>query len=321
VKLRLILGGLAAATALTAWQGALANLKLNQETFETVVTSYLTQSGGLGEGEVRQPYVGRGVVQALLAMDNAGRSATVKELGQAAKALVMSPTFAKAYEDYLRQAHNAVNHGIVVKDAAAEMNAMANSGNLQALEAASNNMMRDMYRKTVSQRLPEVAKMNKEMIEIMAETDAGMMDMAEPETAADKARIAKAKAMVAEARKLSATDLEKARATYKSGLLLAAGLKDDSAAAANVDEMKKQEQQRNYNRLALKPVLKKKLQQFVTVAKTVDFNAALQPKGEKRVFSNPAYEKQSGLWKMLYRLGPGGTGAAVGVAQGWIAEL
>jgi hypothetical protein len=67
--------------------------------------------------------------------------------------------------------------------------------------------------------------------------------------------------------------------------MLAAGLANESQAAAGVEEGKKQDQQRNYNRLALKPM------------------------------------RKSEFWKMLYRLGPGGTNAAIGVAQTWIAEL
>ncbi len=304
------------------WQDSLASLRLTRETFERQVTDYV-RNAVHDTGEMRYaPGLGRAGAQALLAMDDAARAAVAKELGAAAKALVMSPQFAAAYETYLKTSQNAVNHGIVVKDAQAETLAAAKSNNMAAFEAATNNMMRDMYRKSVIERLPSTAKMDRQTLEIMAESDAGMLDASAPSTAADKANVAKAKAMLSEAKKLAASDIDKARATYRAALMLGAGLGDERQLAAEADAAKKKEQQLNYNRLALKPALKRRLQAFVTVARSVDFKAATQAgAGGKRVFVNKAYENKSGFWKMLYRLGPGGTNAAAAVAQSWIAEL
>ncbi|MCU0449686.1 MAG: hypothetical protein MUC97_07535 [Bernardetiaceae bacterium] len=69
--------------------------------------------------------------------------------------------------------------------------------------------------------------------------------------------------------------------------------------------------------------IKKRLQEFVALANTVDYQAALTKGkyGNKMVFANPDYEKKSAEWKMLYRAGPEVGQAAREFAQAWLAEL
>jgi len=315
-----VVGVLGAAAAL-GWQGSLASLQLTQETFERSVKNYVFNHCDRTDGVLNTTGMGAAAWKVFSAMSDGARASTVKELGTAAKGFVMSPAFAAAYDEYVKSARNAVNHGIQVRDANQEMEKAMKSQNPDAMEASMNKMMRDNYRKQVMERLPSINQFTKETLAIMAEVDQGMMDSSMPATAAEKANVTKGKAMINEAKKLAATDLEKAKATYKSAMMLVAGLSNESQAAAGVADEKKAEQQRNYNRLALKPMLKRQLQAFVAIAKTVDFKAATADKGGKKVFVNAAYERRSEFWKMLYRLGPGGTNAAVGVAQGWIAEL
>lgn len=322
MKIRYLMGVGVFAVAALAWQDSFATVKLTREAFEKQVRSYVQGLAGNAGGDPQLPWAGRSVTSAFLALNDSGRAAVVKELGGVAKMLVMSPAFATGYDEYLKTSHNAVNHGVKpVADAAAAMNAAATSGNVQAMEAATNNMMRDTFRKMVQQKIPQIGTFNAQTIGYMVDADLSMIDMAPPSNAAEKANVAKAKAMLADVKKTAPADINKARETYKSALLLAAGMKDESAvAAANTDD-KKQEQQRNYDRLKLKPVLKQKLQRFVAIGKTVNFKAATQPKGNKVVFVNPADERQSPLWKLLFRAGPGATNAAVAIAQGWAAEL
>lgn len=322
MQLRSIILTVIAAGGAWAWQDSLGQLALTRETFERLITNYVFSSGSAGDLSSRLPGMGRAGTQALMAMSDPARAAVVKELGLAAKSLVMSPAFAAAYEQHLKTTYNAVNHGITVNDTNAAMERAAKSGNMDAYQNEAENMMRNGFRQQVAQRAKEFDRMQREQIEIVADVEAGVIEtMAAPRTASEKANVAKAKTMLAEAKKLASTDLDKARSTYKAAMMLAAGLSDDSQAASTVEQQKKQEQQANYNRLMLKKVLKERLQQFVAVAKTVDFNAATQKKGDKIVFVSPAYERKNELWKMLFRLGPGGTNAALAVAQAWLAEL
>lgn len=302
-----------------AWQDALSALKLNQETFERLVTGYVHSTAS--RGGIGMPGLGRGISEAYKSLGEAQRGTVVRELSLATKAFVMSPGFGKAYEAHIARAHNAVNHGIQVTDQTKALESAMKSGNADAMEDAANKMMRDNFRQQVQERLPEVAKFTQQQIEIMADVDAGLVDMSMPTTAAQKANVANAKKMLAEARKMSGSDLPKARETYKAALMLAAGLKDESAAAAGRDESARQEQQRNYNRYALKVVVKKGLEDFLGVARTVNFKAATVQKGDKTVFVNAADEKRGEMWKMLYRAGASGAGAAQAVAAAWLKEL
>lgn len=50
-------------------------------------------------------------------------------------------------------------------------------------------------------------------------------------------------------------------------------------------------------------VVKKKLQEYLTLVATVDFKATLSGSGKKQVFTNPVNEKKSLKWKAIYRAG------------------
>lgn len=319
MRVRILGFVLVCAAGAWAWQDSLAQLKLNRETFERLITGYVNESANLDH--LAMPPYGGAVKDALLAMSDSGRATVARELGLAAKAFVMSPAFQASYEAYIKNAYNAVNHGITVTSQASAMDAALKKGDAAAMGKASQNMMRDSYRQGVIQRLPSLANYDKATIEMMADTDAGMVDISNPTTAAEKAAVAKSKVMLGEAKKLAATDIAKARETYKAALMTAAGLKDEAEAKSSADEAKRQEQQQRYNDMLLKPRLKKRLLEFVAVVKTVDFNAATTLKNNKKVFVSAANERRSELWKLLYRLGPGGANAAAQVAQQWAAEL
>ncbi|MBK6938014.1 MAG: hypothetical protein IPH18_14890 [Chitinophagaceae bacterium] len=50
-------------------------------------------------------------------------------------------------------------------------------------------------------------------------------------------------------------------------------------------------------------VIKKRLQEYIQLAATVDFTAKLTGTGKKQTFVNPAYEKKPLKWKAVYRAG------------------
>ncbi len=51
------------------------------------------------------------------------------------------------------------------------------------------------------------------------------------------------------------------------------------------------------------PLIKKRLQEYLQIAPTVDFTAKLTGSGKRQIFVNPVYEKKSLKWKAIYRAG------------------
>ena len=315
-------GLLGVAAVAWGWQEGLSKLGLDPGTFEERVRAAVYAATGGTASQITPPAIGKQAAEAGRALNDGARAALVRELGLAAKKLVMSPAFAAAHDKHIENSANAVNHGIAVQDAQSAAEKAIASGNAAALESAMANVMRDNFRNMVADRLKQkdIEKYDQNMLGIMVETDLSMVDMAAT-TPADKAAAAKAKPMYAEAKKLAATDLPKARETFRAASMLAAGLKDESAGAAMQADKKKQEQQINYNKYSLKPVLKARLGEFVELARTVDFAAQTQPKAGRQVFVRQDYERRPALWKFLFRLGPGGTKEAVAIAQAWAREL
>jgi hypothetical protein len=64
-----------------------------------------------------------------------------------------------------------------------------------------------------------------------------------------------------------------------------------------------------------------RLQQFLDMSATVDFDAQLRKEGTKMVFVNPEYERKSEDWKKCYRAGKELTGEAQRISREWIEEL
>ena len=67
--------------------------------------------------------------------------------------------------------------------------------------------------------------------------------------------------------------------------------------------------------------MKKRLQAFVTLARSVDFAAQTQTSGRSVVFVKPEHERRSGEWKQLFSLGKEPTLAALAAAEQWLKEL
>lgn len=71
----------------------------------------------------------------------------------------------------------------------------------------------------------------------------------------------------------------------------------------------------------IKSFLKMRLQEFLDISATVDFNAELKQSGRLKKFVNPAYESQSMNWKYCFRAGKETTDAARAFVQQWLKEL
>lgn len=67
-------------------------------------------------------------------------------------------------------------------------------------------------------------------------------------------------------------------------------------------------------------LIRKRLQAFIDLSATVDFNAALKESGGKKRFVNPAYEAKSTEWKQIFRAGKEITEMAREFAKKWIKE-
>lgn len=64
-----------------------------------------------------------------------------------------------------------------------------------------------------------------------------------------------------------------------------------------------------------------RLQKYLDLAATVDFNAELKQAGNKKKFVNPAYEGKAYDWKQIYRAGKEVYSVAKPFAEQWIKEL
>lgn len=304
------------AVVVSGFQAGLGTLKLTPAAFETAVKGYVEREVAESDGAAALPFLPMAARPGLLALDDAGRAALVRELALAGKALVMSPAFEAAYREKIRQQYNAVDHGLKVVDIRDAMKAKSDDEAVQKMQT----MVRDQLRQSVLGQVKESKNFNGDTLEMLAETVPGMFDVVEPANAAEKAMRSRGLALLKEAQKLAKTDLAAAKEKFRQGSLLGVFIDPANESGAAADSAKT-EQQRNYNQRAFRPRLKAKLLDFVQQAKTVDFKAATTARGTKKVFVNAAYEQKSPLWKALYRLGPGGTGAAVAVAQAWAAEL
>lgn len=66
--------------------------------------------------------------------------------------------------------------------------------------------------------------------------------------------------------------------------------------------------------------MKKRLQDFNTLARSVDYSAQVQTPDRFQYFVKPEYERKSSAWKMLFRLGKAPSLAAAAAEQ-WLREL
>lgn len=67
-------------------------------------------------------------------------------------------------------------------------------------------------------------------------------------------------------------------------------------------------------------MIKNRLEEYLAIAATVDFNATLTPAGRKQKFTNPAYENQSLKWKAIYRAGKDVNDTVMIFVKDWLRE-
>lgn len=68
-------------------------------------------------------------------------------------------------------------------------------------------------------------------------------------------------------------------------------------------------------------LIARRLQAFLNLSGTVDFDAKLEKKGEHMRFADPRFEQKSGEWKLYYRAGRPAVTAAQAAVRAWLKEL
>lgn len=72
----------------------------------------------------------------------------------------------------------------------------------------------------------------------------------------------------------------------------------------------------------VKILIRKKIEEYLSFVKTVDFNAETTlNKYNKKIFNNPEYERKSTQWKACYRAGKEVNDAVIVFANEWLKEL
>lgn len=69
-----------------------------------------------------------------------------------------------------------------------------------------------------------------------------------------------------------------------------------------------------------KQVIKTRLEEYLAISATVDFNATVTGNAKKK-FTNPEYEKKSLKWKAIYRAGKDVNTRVTAFVKGWLQEL
>jgi len=67
-------------------------------------------------------------------------------------------------------------------------------------------------------------------------------------------------------------------------------------------------------------IIKKRLEEYLQVAATLDFTAKLTGTGKKQTFVNPVYEKKSLKWKAIYRAGKEVNDVVAVFIKDWLKE-
>ena len=68
-------------------------------------------------------------------------------------------------------------------------------------------------------------------------------------------------------------------------------------------------------------LLKQKLKEFLRLTSDIDYNAKLERRNGKMVFSDPVLEQKDAFWKACFRSGKTTVDAARSFAQKWLSEL
>jgi hypothetical protein len=245
--------------------------------------------------------VGRAAVEKFKALSPEARAAVTTEALQTAKALITTPVFAQAHEQYLKTQHNAVNHGGMKTDVMKKIEADPEAG-MKDIMAVAAVQMAESLRKLDSAPLKMMLD-----LDMQQESDAKLKSIA-PLLNSNFEEFRRQYSLW-KAAKMGGPSTE----TAYQATLVKAGVMNSQQSQA--------EQQRRWDEHNLNSVLQRGLDHFIATAASVDFSAQTRQDGRFIRFVNPAYERKSADWKLLYRVGQPSVQAALAFARAWRKEL
>ena len=269
------------------------------------------QPGNNGDWQ-QLPYIPAPAVAAAYALDDAAQVTLVEAVGGALKSLVMSATYLAEHDQWIKDEHQGVDHGL--KGVVGIEEALGKN-DLKAIEAIQLNQVVAMGVDQV-QSFP-AASLKMQFDEELADWKKRAADVKRR----DRAKYQK---LVAKAQPLESLPPEDERFRRGYAVLRSidnGGPDTEDAVYAIHARQKLEKEQLAYDAHSLKGQIKQQLTSFVAIAAKVDFAAQTVEKGEKTLFVKPAYEQQGALWKACFRAGQAPTAAAVKLARAWLAEL
>lgn len=162
---------------------------------------------------------------------------------------------------------------------------------------ASADALNAQMRKGIEDAIAGMEKAAKQMPQMKKEFDAQIADMRQ---------------QLAELGKDKAADAQ-----------MDAALKEGAAYQAKAHQQALAEWEKEYP-VDPKPMIARRLREFLTLSATVDFTARVSKRGAndpKLKFDNPAYESKDAQWKYLYRAGKPAVDAARAGAQEWLKAI
>ena len=289
-----------------AWQTALATLKLTQGNLEAQLPD-LNFSTISGE-----------TITAAKLLTPEQRTAAVREICAAIKTIAMSDAFQAAYAARIKNEFHAVDHGLDL-DATPAVKPVDPETFAEDAQVQAAVQIASMFRSLPAEALKNIFESDQETWnEMLKDPDA------DPE---DKARVQKSVDQAKTIAPLLQSDPEAFKKAYSllKSVELGGPSTEAALAAAIVDSQRGNSTQRSeqsaWNQHNFKAVWKKRLTYLVSVAGTVDFDAQTRKANGKDVFVNPDYERESGDWKVMYRIGRGPVTAASEFAKAWLREL
>ena len=310
MKLKIVFAAAIAAAGLGAAVSALPGLETlnwSESDIRAAVQETTRYDGAWGPASKLLNSSNRRAVKAL---DSGARAQLVTTAAPIVKALIMSPAFMQAHEAWIATQLDAVNHNIKVAGA---------QGNTEDSDA----QMQDVQRKLGAQIYEAYRSFPVNMIkDSLAQELPAWQEGLKDSSGADRARYQKLIAKAKQIQPLAATDPAAFQKGYGILKSIESGGPDNEADLISVgDQSKKHQQQRNYDQYNLRSVLKKRLNDFVRVANSIDYAAATATVGNRERFTDAKYEKTSSEWKLLYRFGKVPSQAAAAFAQRWAREL
>jgi hypothetical protein len=305
---RFLLACFSATAVALAWQGGVAAVGMSDAEAQNVAKSFFSSSGLNLPG----PYFLKGAVAAQMKTKSAAeRAPVVRDMSLYAKRLVSSPAFASMYNGWIKDHYQAVDHGIKIDPQA---DAAKFASNPEAAMKQMQNSVAAQMAHAIEQMPPAAAKMLFDQ------------DLQNWKDDKDKARIYARAKQVAPLATSNPNEFRKQYALLKSvdmgGPDSAAGMEAANAANAKAQaEQQARQEQIAFNDHKLPVELKRRLTEFITLARSVDFTAQTRSQNGKMVFVKPEYERKPDGWKKLFRLGKEPTMAMLAVAEQWQKEL